>query len=145
MMNEIHGLKVTYDGVQASLENVDVFSAYSDNIYFFDEDTERKTSLTTKGLEWDTKLTALSGAQPNKIESLTRNGVALPISNKTIEVGNAGHQILNNEGTAVIPRDRIQFKNFKIADNGTTGTTVITGNSISMEETNKIATIKIAI
>ena len=106
-------------------------------------DEETATTLQSKANEWDTKLRAVAGAQPNVIESISVNGATLPIENKNVEIGNAGHIITNQTGVSMPKRDKLQFKNLKVLDDTTVRATVVVGPTFSVEEEKEIGTLKI--
>jgi hypothetical protein len=118
------------------------FGADAENV-IIPVEKSNPTTLQAKATEWDTKLRAVAGAQPNKIETISVNGSVLPINNKNVEIGSVGHIITNNSGTVMTKRDKLQFKNLKVSDDGTTGSTVVEGPTFTVQEAKEIGTLKI--
>jgi len=120
------------------------FGADAENVIIPVENDD-PTTLQAKATEWDTKLKAVAGAQPNKIETISVNGTTLPITNKNVELGNVGlgHTITNNSGTTMTTRNKLQFKNLKVSDDGTVGATVVEGPTFTVQTTKEIGKLTI--
>ena len=122
-------MQLSIQELNSSVLDTTPFGAKAENVSIPTEAGQPDTNLGVKATEWDTKLAAVAGAQPNKIESISVGGTALPIVNKNVEIGNTGHTILDSAGTEATKRGKLQFKtNLLVSDDSTNGATVVDVN-----------------